>query len=80
VARNYARLAALLAQRDVAERAIAQRGGLTELSRQRQSAGLDTQVETTQARATVASARTDLQRLDEEIALARNQIAALLGK
>lgn len=80
VARNYARLAALYAQRDVAERAIAQRGDLTELSRQRLSAGLDTQVETTQARGTVAAARTDLQRVDEEIALARNQIAALLGK
>lgn len=80
VARNYARLAALFAQRDVAERAIAQRGDLTELSRQRLSAGLDTQVETTQARGTVASARTDLQRIEEEIALARNQIAALLGK
>lgn len=80
VARNYARLAALYAQRDVAERAIGQRRDLTELSRQRLSAGLDTQVETTQARATVASAQTDLQRVDEEIALARNQIAALLGK
>lgn len=80
VARNYARLAALFAQRDVAERAIAQRADLTELSRQRLSAGLDTQVETTQARGTVAAARTELQRVDEEIALARNQIAALLGK
>ncbi|MBY4898074.1 efflux transporter outer membrane subunit [Cupriavidus sp. AU9028] len=80
VARNYARLAALYAQRDVAERAIAQRNDLTALSRQRLSAGLDTQVETTQASATVAAARTQLQRVDEEIALARNQLAALLGK
>lgn len=80
VARGYNRLAALYAQRDVAERAIAQRRDLTELSRQRLAAGLDTQVETTQARGTVASAQTDLQRVDEEIALARNQIAALLGK
>jgi outer membrane protein TolC len=37
-------------------------------------------VETTQARGTVASAQTELQAIDEEIALARNQIAALLGK
>ncbi len=48
IARNYARLAALYAQRDVAERAIAQRTDLTDLSRQRLAAGLDTQVETTQ--------------------------------
>lgn len=80
IARSYNRLAALYAQRDVAERAIAQRRDLTDLSRQRLAAGLDTQVETTQARGTVASAQTDLQRVDEEIALARNQIAALLGK
>jgi len=80
IARNYNRLAALYAQRDVAERAIAQRRDLTDLSRQRLAAGLDTQVETTQARGTVAAAQTDLQRVDEEIALARNQIAALLGK
>ena len=80
VARNYARLAALYAERDVAERAIVQRKDLSELSRQRLAAGLDTQVETTQARGTVASAQTDLQRVDEEIALARNQIAALVGK
>lgn len=80
IARNYARLAALYAQHDVAERAIAQRSDLTELSRQRLAAGLDTQVETTQARGTVAASRTDLQRVDEEIALARNQLAALLGK
>jgi NodT family efflux transporter outer membrane factor (OMF) lipoprotein len=37
-------------------------------------------VETTQARGTVAASQTDLQRVDEEIALARNQLAALLGK
>lgn len=80
IARNYNRLAALYAQRDVAERAIAQRRDLTELSRQRLAAGLDTQVETTQARGTVAAAQTDLERIDEDIALARNQIAALLGK
>ncbi|NUT14202.1 MAG: efflux transporter outer membrane subunit, partial [Cupriavidus sp.] len=80
ISRNYARLAALYAQRDVAERAIAQRRDLTELSRQRLAAGLDTQVETTQARGTVAASQTDLQRVDEEIALARNQLAALLGK
>jgi NodT family efflux transporter outer membrane factor (OMF) lipoprotein len=70
----------LYAQRDVAERAIAQRRDLTELSHQRLTAGLDTQVETTQARGTVAAAQTELQRVDEDIALARNQIAALLGK
>jgi NodT family efflux transporter outer membrane factor (OMF) lipoprotein len=80
IARNYNRLAALYAQRDVAERAIAQRRDLTDLSHQRLAAGLDTQVETTQARGTVAAAQTDLQRVEEEIALARNQIAALLGK
>ncbi len=79
VARAYAQLAALYAQRDVDVRAIAQREDLSKLSRDRLAAGLDTQVETTQARGTVAAAQTDLQRVDEQIALVRNQLAALLG-
>ncbi|MFW6168322.1 MAG: efflux transporter outer membrane subunit, partial [Ralstonia sp.] len=61
VARTYAKLAALYAQRDVAERTIAQRKDLTALSGQRLRAGLDTQVETTQARANVAAAQTELE-------------------
>jgi NodT family efflux transporter outer membrane factor (OMF) lipoprotein len=80
VARTYAKLAALYAQRDVAERAIVQRKDLTNLAGQRVRAGLDTQVETTQARANVAAAQTELEQVDEQIALARNQLAALLGK
>ena len=80
VARTYAKLAALYAQRDVAERAIAQRKDLTNLAGQRLRAGLDTQVETTQARANVAAAQTELEQVDEQITLARNQLAALLGK
>jgi len=80
VARTYAKLAALYAQRDVAERSIAQRKDLTSLAGQRLRAGLDTQVETSQARANVAAAQTELEQVDEQIALARNQLAALLGK
>ncbi|CAJ0782220.1 Outer membrane protein OprM [Ralstonia psammae] len=80
VARTYAKLAALYAQRDVAERSIAQRKDLTNLAGQRLRAGLDTQVETTQARANVAAAQTELEQADEQITLARNQLAALLGK
>ena len=80
VARTYAKLAALYAQRDVAERTIAQRKDLTSLAGQRLRAGLDTQVETTQARANVAAAQTELEQVDEQITLARNQLAALLGK
>lgn len=80
VARTYIKLAALYAQRDVAERTIAQRRELVSLSGQRLRAGLDTQVETTQARANIAAAQTELEQVDEQIALARNQLAALLGK
>jgi NodT family efflux transporter outer membrane factor (OMF) lipoprotein len=50
------------------------------LAGQRLRAGLDTQVETTQARANVAAAQTELEQVDEQITLARNQLAALLGK
>lgn len=80
VGRGYVALARLLAQREVAERALGQRDEALSLTRQRTSAGLDSQVELTQAEGALPDARTQIEALNEQIALARRQIAVLTGQ
>jgi NodT family efflux transporter outer membrane factor (OMF) lipoprotein len=80
VAHSYNGLARLLAQRDVAQRALAQRQEMLNLTRQRVGAGLDTQVELAQAQGSVPDARLQREMLDERIALARHQVAVLSGQ
>jgi NodT family efflux transporter outer membrane factor (OMF) lipoprotein len=79
VASAYADLAALFADRDVAERALALRGETADLTQRRVDNGLDTQAELNLAKAGPPAARADLKALDEQIALTRNRIAALVG-
>ena len=80
VGRSYVALARLVSQRDVAARALAQREEQQRLTQERVSAGLDSQVELTQAQAAVPDARTQIEALEEQITLARRQIAVLSGQ
>ena len=80
VARSYVALARLLAQRTVAERTLAQRQALLGLSEQRTQAGLDSQVELTQAQAGMPDARTQIEMLDEQITLTRRTLAVLCAQ
>ncbi|WP_370678906.1 efflux transporter outer membrane subunit [Comamonas sp. GB3 AK4-5] len=80
VARNYVALARLLAQHEVAQRTLAQRQSLLRLSQQRTAAGLDSQVELTQAQAGLPDARTQVEMLDEQITLVRRTIAVLCAQ
>ncbi len=80
VSRAYVALARLLAQREVAQRALAQRDEALGLTRQRTSAGLDSQVELTQAEGALPDARAQIEALDEQVMLARRQIAVLTGQ
>ncbi|RZJ15538.1 MAG: efflux transporter outer membrane subunit [Acidovorax sp.] len=80
VGRSYVALARLVGQRDVAARALAQREEQQRLTQERTAAGLDSQVELTQAQAAVPDARTQIEALDEQITLARRQIAVLTGQ
>ncbi|MFO1341063.1 MAG: efflux transporter outer membrane subunit [Burkholderiaceae bacterium] len=80
VTRAYVALARLVAQRDVAERTLAQRDELLALTRQRVSAGLDTQVELVQADSALPDTRAQIEALDEQITLTRHQLAALSGQ
>ena len=80
IAKSYVALARLIAQRAVAERTLAQRQALLRLSEQRTHAGLDSQVELTQAQAALPDAGTQIEMLDEQITLARRTIAVLCGQ
>lgn len=80
VARSYVGLARLTGQQEVAERALAQRQEQLALTQQRVSAGLDSQVELTQSQSAVPDARTQIEALQEQITLARRQLAVLTGQ
>jgi NodT family efflux transporter outer membrane factor (OMF) lipoprotein len=79
VASAYADLAALYRDRDVAARSLTIREQTLDLAQQRVDNGLDTQAELNQAKAGPPSARADLKAIDEQIAITRNRLAALLG-
>jgi len=80
VARAYVQLGRLLEQRTVAERALRQRDELLALIRQRVQGGLDTTVEQRQGEGALPETRQQIELLDEQIALARNALAALTAQ
>ncbi len=79
VAVAYADLSRLYAERDVAERAQAAQAETAKLVGDRVKNGLDTLGEQRQAEAQPLQAKADLDAIDEQIALTRNRLAALLG-
>jgi NodT family efflux transporter outer membrane factor (OMF) lipoprotein len=80
VARAYAQLARGFEQFDLAQATLVQREAIFELVRQRVAAGLDSQLELKQAEASIPAARLRIAQSEEEIALGRNLLAALLGQ
>ncbi|QXZ11064.1 efflux transporter outer membrane subunit [Comamonas sp. Y33R10-2] len=80
VARSYIALARLIAQKEVAERTLGQRQSLLNLSVQRTQAGLDSQVELTQAQAGMPDASTQIEMLNEQITLTRRTLAVLCAQ
>jgi NodT family efflux transporter outer membrane factor (OMF) lipoprotein len=80
VAREYMQLARLLAQREVAQRTLAQRQAMLDLIRQRVGAGLDTTVELRQGEGSLPEARQQIEALSEQITLARHALAVLSGQ
>lgn len=79
IASAYADFTRLWAERDVAERAVNSREETLDLVQRRVSNGLDTHGELAQAQAGPDNARADLAAIDEDIALSRDRIAALMG-
>lgn len=79
IAAAYADLARLHAEHDVLAAAVDVRAATQKLVNDRVRTGLDTRAESKQADAALPAARADLLAADEAIALARSQIAALIG-
>ena len=80
VARNYFQLARLQAQLEVAQRTLAQRQETLGLVRDRVTAGLDTRLEERQSQAGIPEARQQIEALNEQVAITRNAIGALVGQ
>ena len=80
VARSYFQLVRLREQLAVAERSLEQRGQQLQLVRQRVGAGLDTNLELRQSEGALPEARQQLEALQEQAQIARNALAALVGK
>jgi len=80
VARAYAQLERSFEQLDLAQAMLAQRLAILDLTRQRVAAGLDSDVELNQSEGSIPAARQRIAQLQEEIALGRNLLSALLGR
>lgn len=79
VVRGYLNLQNALTQRQVLEQTVKQRADVLELTRGRERAGLDTQLEVKQAESALAAVRVELTQEETTIAQLRNQVAALVG-
>lgn len=79
IAATYADLARLYAERDVLQRALEVRSATARLVSERFASGLETQGELRQSSSAIPAARVDLAANAEQIALAKNRLAALAG-
>jgi NodT family efflux transporter outer membrane factor (OMF) lipoprotein len=80
VAQTYFAWVGLVEQHAVANRVLAQHQAILQLVQDRFQAGLDTSLDLRQAEATLPEARLQLAQLDEQIALTKNALAALIGE
>ena len=80
VARAYAQLARSFELRELAQAALVQSQAVFDLTQQRVTAGLDSDLELKRAEGPIPAAKLRMAQLEEEIALGRNLLAALLGR
>jgi NodT family efflux transporter outer membrane factor (OMF) lipoprotein len=80
VARNYFQLLRLNEQLDVTRRQLAQREQLLRLVMDRVNAGLDTRLELRQSEGSLPEARLQIESVNEQMALTRHALSALLGQ
>lgn len=80
VARGYFQLVRLNAQLVVAQQQLAQRKQLLQLVQDRVIAGMDTRLELLQAQGALPDAQLQMETLQEQLALARNALRALIGQ
>lgn len=80
IVRAYVQLSLQYASRDVGVAMLAQQEHILALARRREAGGLGTHFEVSQAEMPLPETRRKLAAIDEDIAITRNQLAALAGK
>lgn len=80
VVRVYIQLALYYAERDIAQATLAQQQQILELAQRRLKGGIGTHLEVSQAETPLPETHRQVDALDEQIALSRNQLAALAGQ
>lgn len=80
IVRAYIELSLHYAQRDIVVATLKQQEQILDLAQKRLDGGIGTHFEVSQAQTPLPETHRQLDALDEEIALTRNQIAALAGK
>ncbi|MFT0868523.1 efflux transporter outer membrane subunit [Pseudomonas sp. CAM1A] len=80
VVRAYIQLSLHYARRDIVRAELAQQEQIVALAKRRLDAGIGTHFEVSQAEAPLPETHRQIDSLNEEIALTRNQLAALAGK
>ena len=79
IVRVYIELSLHYAQRDIVEATLTQQEQILELAQKRLDGGIGTHFEVSQAQTPLPETHRQIDALDEEIALSRNQLAALAG-
>jgi NodT family efflux transporter outer membrane factor (OMF) lipoprotein len=79
LAQAYVELQRASLQLDVKQATLKEREQIYGLTRDRNAAGLDSRLEVKQAEAALPATREEITQFEEQIALTRNQLAALLG-
>lgn len=80
VIKVYIQLALQFARRDIVQAELAQQEQIVVLAERRLAGGIGTHLEVSQAQAPLPETHRQLDAVNEEIALARNQLAALAGQ
>jgi NodT family efflux transporter outer membrane factor (OMF) lipoprotein len=80
VLRAYIQLSLHYAERDIVDATLKQQQQILDLAHKRLDGGIGTHFEVSQAQTPLPQTHRQLDALDEEIALSRNQLAALAGK
>jgi NodT family efflux transporter outer membrane factor (OMF) lipoprotein len=80
IVRVYIELSLHYAQRDIVEATLKQQQQILDLAQKRLDGGIGTHFEVSQAETPLPETHRQIDALDEEIALSRNQLSALAGK
>ncbi|MGS0743768.1 TolC family protein, partial [Glaciimonas sp. GG7] len=80
VVRSYLQLATQFVLKDIAEASLTQQQAIVKIARRRLYAGIGTGLEVNQAETTLPTTRAAIEKINEAIALSRNQIATLSGQ